>query len=150
MIAASFGVLATAGVVCKANDVRTAEWNFVDFFTLWNFGVQLLPVMLMFTAMALLGHELAGNMVSGLLLQFLLTVGMGYVSGCFYPSGFFPETIQLAGRILPSGVALNYAARCMSGKLCLQEAFEVGLYAFGFIALTCMLRRKKLLLDGMN
>lgn len=150
MMAASFGVLATAGAICNANDIRTAEWNFVDLFTLWNFGGRLLPVMLMFTAMALLGHELAGNMVSGLLLQFLLTVGMGYVSGCFYPSGFFPETIRQIGRMLPSGVALNYAARSMLGKSYLQGAFEVGLYALIFLSLTFVLRKRKLLQDGIN
>lgn len=148
LIVSSLGILAVCGVVCDVNYVRTAEWNFVDFFTLWNFGIQLIPVMLMFTAMALFGHEVAGNMVSGLLLQFLMTIGMGYISGCFYPADFFPEAVQFVGKVLPSGVALEYAAGCMSEKLQWPEICGVWMYTFCFTALTYMLRKRKLSMDG--
>jgi len=143
LIVSALGILSAVGVVCDANYIRTDEWNFVDFFTVGRFGIQLIPVMCMFTAMAMLGHELAGNMVSGLLLQFLLTVGLGYMSGCFYPSSFFPEAIQIMGGILPSGVALDYASKCMLGKMGWQEILMVMLYSILFLTLTCLFRKRE-------
>ena len=149
LIASSVGILAVAGLACDKYYVRTAEWNFVDMFTVCSFGVQLIPVMLMFTAMALLGHELAGNMVTGLLLQFLLTVGMGYLSGCFYPGNFFPEAVPMVGGMLPSGVALQYAAGCMINDLGRTESLGVIAYLLCFLMLTCLVRKRKLSMDGI-
>ncbi len=148
LIVSSLGILAACAMICDANYVRTTEWNFVDLHTMWHFGIQLIPIMLMFTAMALLGHELAGNMVSGLLLQFLLTIGMGYLSGCFYPANFFPEAIQLLGRLLPTGVALQYASACMLEKLCWKELLWSSGYILCFLTLTCLLRKRKLSMDS--
>ena len=51
----------------------------------------LLPPALMLCAFQFLLYELSGSAVSGILLQFLSAVVQGYLSGCFYPSSFFPE-----------------------------------------------------------
>lgn len=137
-------VFALLGGACEFIDVSVPEWRSVDFERVFSFGVSLLPVMLMLTTMALFMHELADNIVTGMLLQFLATLGMGYVSGCFYPSSFFPEGVQMLGRILPSGVAIRYASGSMLDSLGIGVVLAIFLYTMLFLVATWLLRRGRL------
>ena len=62
-------------------------------------------------AMQFFLYELVPSALGGSLAQFLCAAAQGYVCGCFYPSAFFPESMQRLGRALPAGAAL----RCLSG-----------------------------------
>ncbi len=135
--------LVLAGV-CQFAEFSVPEWRNVDFATVFGFGVSLVPVMIMLTAMAQLGHELSGNIVSGMLIQFLVTLSMGYVCGCFYPASFFPEGIQVAGRLLPPGVAMKYASGCMIEEVSALAVLGVLFYTVLFVVLTWRLRQRKL------
>ena len=94
---------------------------------------------LMLGAGQLLLFELSSGTVSALLLQFLAAVSMAYVSGCFYPSGFFPEAMRRAGACLPSGVAFAWLAA--PGPLCF---LWTALYLAAFLSLLTLLRRRNL------
>lgn len=135
--------LVLAGV-CQFTDFVIPEWRSVDFATVFSFGVALMPAIFMLTAMALLGHELSGNIVSGMLIQFLATVSMGYVCGCFYPASFFPEGIQMVGRLLPPGVAMKYASQCMTDEVSTLTVLGMLFYMVLFVVLTWFLRQRKL------
>ncbi len=79
--------------------------------------VRAIPAMLAITALQFLLYELSSSIVSGVLLQFLCAVSLGYISGCFYPIGFLPKTIQTIARFTPSGMARRY----LSDLLTLRE-----------------------------
>ena len=51
--------------------------------------VKILPVLLFVVMLQMLLTEIVRDLISGLLLQFLLAVGISYLSGCFYPIIFF-------------------------------------------------------------
>lgn len=137
-------VFAVLGGVCQFADITIPEWQNVDFATVFGFCVALLPAVFMLTAMAQLGHELSGNIVSGMLIQFLLTLSMGYVCGCFYPASFFPESIQVLGKILPAGVAMKYASGCMLDEVSGLSVLGIFFYMALFVVLTWLLRQRKL------
>lgn len=138
-------VFALLGGACEHMDVSVPEWRRVNFDRIFSFGVSLIPTIIMLTSMAFLLHELTDNIISGMLLQFLVTLGFGYVSGCFYPSGFFPEGVQLIGKVLPSGVAIQYAAGCMKDELGAGTVMSVVAYTVIFVGITWLLRRRKLM-----
>lgn len=144
MLACLVSIFAILGGACEFIDVSVPEWRSVDFERVFSFGISLIPVMIMLTAMALLLHELTDNIVSGMLLQFLVTLGMGYVSGCFYPSGFFPEGVRMLGNILPSGVAIQYASGCMRNELDVVVVLFTVLYTILFLTAVWLLRCRKL------
>lgn len=82
--------------------------------------LHLIPVILAITALQFLLYELSSGIAGGVLLQFLATLGLAYVSGCFYPINFFPESIQFISRFIPLGLARSY----LSGFL--SETFGIG------------------------
>lgn len=144
-LGAMCGVFAILGMACERINIVVPEWRNVDFERVFSFGMALIPVILMLTAMALFMHELADNIVSGMLLQFLSVLVMGYVSGCFYPRDFFPQGIQLVGSVLPSGVALQYASECMCEEINPLTVLSVVVYIILFLGLTWALRHRKLM-----
>ena len=92
---------------------------------------------LMLGAGQLLLFELSSGTVSAMLLQFFAAVSMAYVSGCFYPSSFFPEILRRAGQWLPSGVAFAWIAGPNAGTFA-----HLALYLGAFLALLVLLRRR--------
>lgn len=144
VLSSMLSVFALLGAACEQLEVSVPEWRSVDFERVFSFGVALIPVILMLTAMALLMHELADNIIVGMLLQFLVALGMGYVSGCFYPSSFFPQGIQILGEVLPSGVAVQYASQMMREEAEAGTVLGVILYMILFLSVTCLIRHRKL------
>ncbi len=144
VLTCTLSVFALLGGVCEYIDVSVPEWRRVNFESVFSFGMELIPIIIMLTGMALLLHELTDNIISGMMLQFLTALGLGYVSGCFYPSSFFPEGVQLAGRVLPSGVAIQYASGCMKGELGVGAVLAVVAYTVFFVGATWLLRHRKL------
>ncbi len=93
-----------------------AEINFSWFVLLI---LHLIPVIFAITALQFLLYELSSGIAGGVLLQFLATIGLAYVSGCFYPINFFPESIQAVSKFIPLGIARSY----LSGFL--SESFQI-------------------------
>ena len=54
--------------------------------------------------------------MTGVLMQFFLTLGLCFVSGCIYPTHFFPVGIQKLATWLPAGLARSQLAGCFTGK----------------------------------
>lgn len=87
--------------------------------------LHLIPVVFAITALQFFLYELSSGIAAGVLLQFLATIGLAYVSGCFYPINFFPESIQLISRVIPLSIARSYLSGFISGDF--QSADLVGL-----------------------
>ena len=102
----------------------------------------LLAQVLMLCAMEFFLYEVESAPVEGILLQFLCAVAQGYICGCVYPYNFFPKGIRIVGSLLPAGVAIRSFTGLLSGE---GGAWLPGaLYALGFLALSWLLRRRRL------
>ena len=112
------------------------------------FIVKILPVVVMITFMQMMVYELISNRVAAVLMQFILTVVLGYLSGCFYPSYFFPEALQKISAVLPVGAGFAYVRRAMTGWPSLVDFALVISYAAAFFGLTCSVKRYKVTGDA--
>ena len=109
------------------------------------FLLRLIPVVLAITAMQLMLCEVCTEIVSGVLLQFLCAMGLGYVSGCMYPIGFFPDAIRALSSVLPTGIARSYLAACFTGDNAVWELVGLLGYAVLFFAVTACIRRARMI-----
>lgn len=120
------------------------EWESMGVPIFPAFLLSLLPVTAMFAALQLCLYELADGIVNGILLQLLCGLGMGYLSGCFYPAAFLPGKMCLLGEFLPSGVGIRF----VEGGLLRGTTNEAGVAVFfwlaGFLALTAAVRRVRI------
>lgn len=99
----------------------------------------------MFAAFQLFLCELADGIVNGLLLQLICGVGMGYLSGYFYPAAFFSERLRRVGALLPTGAA----ARLVEDGFLVRNTGGAGAVVFVwltvFLLLAAAIRRRRIL-----
>lgn len=93
------------------------EWEGMGAAPFVAFLPVLLPAAALFAAMQLFFFEAAEGIVNGILVQLICGIGMGYLSGYFYPSAFFPEKMRVLGEALPSGAAARFAQAGVMGKI---------------------------------
>lgn len=62
-------------------------------------------------------HRLAGSRTSGILLVFVFSVGMVYLSGGLIPSMFLTEGMQAAGQYLPTTYLMQAAGGFLTGRI---------------------------------
>ena len=96
----------------------------------------------MIAALHFMNYELFHNPVANLLFQFIVTMGMGYVSGFFLPAAFFPDGLIALGRILPTGVALDYLSGIMLGSG--GKGWKLGAYLTAFLVVSILARARKI------
>lgn len=109
------------------------------------FVIKMIPVIAMITAMHKAFYEFVSDIVSGILLQFILAVGLGYISGCFYPNTFFPDSLQRFAEILPVGAGFAYLRRLMSETLTFSDFAVSVAYTAIFIFLAVTVRKHRIL-----
>jgi len=124
--------------------IKIPEWEGVMMYEKWTFLLQLLPVAAMIAALQLLLYEFVSGVISGVLLQFLTAICLGYLSGCFYPISFFPERIQQAARLLPTGIGNRYIGLRFMGQSAGIELVALLLYAIVFLLGAMLVREIKI------
>ena len=102
-----------------------------------------LPPALMLCALQFLLYELANSTVSAILLQFLNAAVQGYLSGCFYPSSFFPEGLRRLGSLLPVGFGMRFLAANLTGKPDPAAVAGVWIYLLLFLGLSLLVRSRR-------
>ena len=107
----------------------------------WIMGM--LPVVLLIAAFHLCVWEWIPNPATGAPIQFLGAVGMGYLSGCYYPITFFPEKIQIIAPFLPTGAAMGYGGKLLAGESAWRETAVLGVYVLGCLAAAIFRRKSK-------
>ncbi len=109
-----------------------------------NFGIKLIPVCIMFSALGFMIFEILIGVINKILVAFMLYIGMGYVSGYFYPKTFFPELVQKIGEIIPSGVAFGYMGEVL--KRGHEEKYLLAMfgYTIAFLIVSMVLRHQKM------
>lgn len=109
-----------------------------------EFFLRALPSMLLIFSISFLLWELVPDTVNGVLLQFITAVGIGYVSGCFYPSRLFPEAVQSFASVLPTGIALSGMRDALTGSLNLVGVLITLTLALAFFFAACAMRTYRL------
>lgn len=77
---------------------------------------RVLPAVLCIAALSYLLYALSGELIGGMLLQFLGMLALCFLSGCLYPVSFFPTGVQQAARWLPMGLARLQLSGCLTGR----------------------------------
>lgn len=111
--------------------------NFGDFAL---YALRLAPASLMISCAGLFMYECTRSSAPAVLLQFVAAIGTAYITGFFYPSSFFPVTVQKIASALPGGAAFSYAKALFTGGA--QEyILPVALYAALFFFAACAVRK---------
>lgn len=114
MILVFFGIVVTVAYVLNAAGIMSVkELRNIELGEYVSFVLGLIPAVAVISALQFMMYEFIDNIVSGILVQFLLAVAMGYVAGCYYPLSFFPRALQVFGELTPAGVALSYADKSL-------------------------------------
>lgn len=113
-----------------------------------RFALLMAPAAAMISSMQLFLYECVEGTVSGVLLQFVAAISVSYISGYFYPSSFFPQTIQKIALALPGGVAFSYSKRAFAGDVSAEYLLPVLGYTALFIVLCAVVRKIRLRGDG--
>ncbi|MBR4084744.1 MAG: ABC transporter permease [Lachnospiraceae bacterium] len=111
------------------------EWDVLEAGEKLLFVVKLLPVVVLTATIQAFLYELVTNVVTGVLLQFVVAVSMAFVSGCIYPLSFFPEVLQVLGKYSPMGAALRYLQKSLTLRNGLVELGIMILYILFFLGL---------------
>lgn len=144
MVLVFFGIVLSLVYVLKLAEVLPIkELSRLEFGEYMIFACKLVPVVAVITAMQFMLYELVDNMVSSILVQFLLAVAMGYVAGCYYPLSFFPKLLQVFGELTPVGSALVYADKCLIGESAGKEFLLLALYFVIFLLLSVWGRKRR-------
>ncbi len=101
-------------------------------------------VILVISSMQFFLYEIASSVVSGALLQFLVAIGMGYISGCIYPSFFFPRAVQDISSVLPAYNCRIWLDELLAARVTAPTALIMLGYFAVFILLSVAVRRIKL------
>lgn len=125
--------------------IQLPEWQEAPIAGIFFFFLKLLPAVAVFAAMQFFLYELISDMISGILLQFVAGVGIAYLSGCFYPVSYFPEKMQALAGILPGGIALEYAQKCLQGIFPVGAALELLFFLILFLGLAMGARKRRCL-----
>lgn len=120
--------------------LKIPEWEGMGAAPFVAFLPDLFPVAAMFAALQFFLFEAAEGIVNGILLQLICGIGMGYLSGYFYPSAFFPERMRSLGECLPSGVAARFAQAGVIGRIPQTVWVAVFVWLAVFLTLTVLVR----------
>lgn len=120
------------------------EWEGMGAAPFFAFLPALFPVAAMFAALQFFLFEAADGIVNGILLQLICGIGMGYLSGYFYPSAFFPETMRALGDFLPSGAAARFAQAGALGKIPAAAWAAVFVWLGVFMLLAALFRKRRM------
>lgn len=144
MLASLLCVALVAVAALEFTGYSLPEWEGDAVSSAAEFFVSLLPVIAMVSAMQFLLYEAVSGPVNSILLQFLSAAGMGYISGCFYPINFFPESMRRLGSVLPSGVGREYLIKGLTEAERGVEFAAIAAFFALFLALSAVIRKKKI------
>ncbi len=142
------GFSLVVGVVLVFTDFGIRELSDAGIFSCLGFCVKILPAVFMFTLLSKLMWEIFPNVVSAVLAQVITALGLGYLSGCFYPETFFPDSVRVFTAILPPGAGFSYIRHALAGEFSFGALLLCLIYAAAFFVLICGIRKKRMAGDG--
>ncbi len=138
-------ILAIMAAVVGTGAIDLSDFQGDAMESLKSVALYLLPVAVMFAALGFMIFEVLIGVINKILVAFMLYIGMGYVSGYFYPRTFFPEIVQRVGEILPSGVAFSYMGAAVTGEDTGKWLLAIIAYTIVFLGVACAVRQQKIM-----
>ncbi len=112
-------------------------------FTVQNI-LTAMAVVLALTSFSYLLYSIVKEIITGVLLQFVVVIAMCFIAGCMYPVYFFPISLQKIGTILPPAMVRN----CISGIFyktdCSFAVFYLLAMSAACIALSVLVRMTRI------
>ena len=105
---------------------------------------KIIPVIMAITAMQFFIYEAVDGIVDMVVIQFVVALGLGYISGCFYPNFFFPQGVQDFAAYSPSGLGLSYMRKTMLLDCVGFEGLMLCVYSVIFGALSVLIRKRRM------
>ncbi|MCQ2456289.1 MAG: ABC transporter permease [Clostridia bacterium] len=133
-----------SAVTLSRVDTGIEELSGAGLYDFLSFTVKIIPAVLLMTALHTLVYEALPSRVSVIITEFLLAVGGGYISGCFYPDHFFPVSLQKAASVLPIGVSFRFVKETLASELSDTAIVAAAAYSLLFLALTAAIRQYRM------
>lgn len=130
------------GLIAGSINFGIPEILGADIVTSVAFIIKIMPAVFMFTLMHMTLCEVFKG-IGGLLSQFIIMIIMGYLSGLFYPTGFFPQGMQTIMAYLPVGASFTYIKNTLSGAGVFKTFCLLMGYSFIFFTLSVCIRKNK-------
>jgi ABC-2 type transport system permease protein len=105
--------------------------------------IQWIPIVFGIGAMSFLLYELTTNLISGVLVQFFVSLAMCFISGCLYPTSFFPDSVQAMAAWLPTGIARTQLAESFAGGMPATGSLLLLGYGGVFFGAAVLIRKAK-------
>ncbi len=107
--------------------------------------IKLAPFVFVISSYQFLLFGLTSGIASGILMQFLAAVFMGYVTGCIYPISFLPDSISRITSFLPSAAARSYTSSIVSGEVNQDSLLLALAWGIVFLLISIVVRNRKIL-----
>ena len=109
------------------------------------FVLRLVMSVVLLSAVNIFIFELAGDLVSGILLHFFATASLCYAGGCFYPISSFPVVIQRMSELLPTGILRGFMAGIFNDDLSVgASVLKIAVWTAVLLGTAYAVRRYKL------
>lgn len=106
--------------------------------------IKFLPAVLALSFMQYFLYELCSNVVSATLLQFIISISLAYISGCFYPKHFFPVALRDISSVLPVGFCFDYLREVLVDNDFTLKALGCLGFSLLFLILSSVVRNIKI------
>lgn len=143
MLVIFISIWLTVSLAIAAKMLYIEEWNDSQLGTLWVMLPKMLPVALFVSLIHFLIYELIDNVIGSILFQFILSICLGYISGCFYPDYFFPELLQNVTAYMPFKVIMRYIAECIRCESVVVSMIMIALYIVVCAGMVLIIRSYK-------
>ncbi len=111
--------------VFKVLDI-TSIWQLVLLFAAF------LPCLVLAATIVMFAYSAASNQIGGILLLFISTIVMSYISGCLLPSVYLPGTVRSLARFLPTTYMYGIASGALLGNLEITDFVKILIFALAF------------------
>ena len=131
--------LSVLGITC----IGVSVTDMVELYEVFALAELLIPIIVLFAAFNIMIFEVSGNIVSGVLLHFFVSVSMCYVSGCMYPITAFPKFVQKSVAYTPTGMAKEWLISNFTDEIPFFCFVGVLTYAVLFWGIAVLARTQK-------
>lgn len=124
-------------VLLGAYAVAPQVFALVDIDSVWQIVLLLLsfiPIIFLAATIVMFAYTAASNQIGGILLLFISTIVMSYISGCLLPSVYLPETIRNMAKFLPTTYMHETATKALVGVVDGKYILIIVAYALVFFA----------------
>ncbi len=127
---------------------NTGSENLILDIPLLQIAKYILPIILVTSSLGFMVYEFSGNLISGILTYFFIAIFLCYSSGCIYPTYMLPGTLQFLAKILPFGIARSFLTSGIDYEFKVIEFLTLIAYSIGFVVLSILFRRHKIITRG--